>query len=298
MGATGVPDATIQLHDGVRAEMLGMLDRAAEAYRRAAESENPDVRAEALWRQADVLRVQCDGQGALASARRAQEVAHTASLARRYAEALNAEASVYISRGEYARARTLLERMVASTRDLRLRGIGLQNLGSVHAREGDLELAERVFAESHVCFRGCGYERGEAIALNNQGRAALDRGDVERATRILERAETAARHVEDEELLALSTANLADAVLAGGDDDRAHDLVCTALGHFRASGNRWREIECLRLLGTINARRGCPEEARRCWERALRLAREIDSRPDEEELLALLSGERGAGSGE
>jgi len=267
-----------------------MLDRALAVYRQLAEgSDDPDIRAEALWRQADVLRVQCQWNEAIASARLGQEVASRAGLPRRHAEALNAEASIYLARGDLAQARVLFEALASTSDDLRMRGIGLQNLGSVYAQQGDLDLAERVFAESHECFVQCGYERGQAIALNNQGRVALERGDPARASSILVRAESAARRVEDEELIALSTTNLADAALAVGDMELAHDRVCTALGHFRASGNRWREIECLRLLGTINERSGAREEARRCYERGLRLAGEIDARMEIATLESLLA---------
>jgi tetratricopeptide (TPR) repeat protein len=276
-----MPDSAVLLRDGVRAEMLGMLDRALAAYREvASRNDDPDAQAEALWRQADVLRVQCEWESALAMARHAQQIALAVELPARYAEALNAEASVHLAHGNLTEARAIFEKMIATTNDLRLRGIGLQNLGAVHAQQGDLDLAEHVFSESHTCFRECEYERGQAIALNNQGRAALDRGDHERAVPILERAVAAARRVEDEDLLALSTTNLADATLAAGDQSRANELVCTALGHFSASGNRWREVECLRLLGTINEQRGFRDEARRCYERGLRIATEIDAQLD------------------
>lgn len=288
MKATAMPDSAA-MREGQRAEMLGMLDRALVVYRQLAEgSDDPDIRAEALWRQADVLRVQCQWSDGIESARRAQQVAAGAGLPRRHAEALNAEASIYLARGDLAQARALFETLASTADDLRMRGIGLQNLGSVHAQQGELDLAERVFAESHACFVRCGYERGQAIALNNQGRIALERGDHVRASAILVRAEEAARRVEDEELIALSTTNLADAALAMGDMELAHDRVCTALGHFRASGNRWRETECLRLLGTINERRGAREDARRCYERGLRLAGEIDARMEITALTSLL----------
>ena len=267
------------LSEGIRAEKLGVLDRALSAYEEAAATAtHPDVVAEALTRQADVLRVQCDWGRALEIARRAQEVAREAGLPGRQAQALNAEASVHLARGDHDGAVPLLEQMVRVSDDVRLRGIGLQNLGSVYAQRGDLDAAERMFAESFACFRDCGYERGQAIALNNQGRVALDRGDAVHAKAVLETALTAARHVEDEELIALATTNLSEATLATGDYPRAHDLLCSALGHFRESGNRWREVECLRLLGTINARRGYRDEARRSFERGMQLALEIDAR--------------------
>lgn len=284
-----MPDSTDLLNEGIRAEKLGILDRALSAYQRAAaETTDPDTVVEALIRQADVLRLQCDWPIALETARRAQEVALHAGLSNRHAQAINAEASVFLARGDLHGARPLLEEMVRTTGDVRLRGIALQNLGSVCAQQGDLDGAERMFAQSVACFRACGYERGQAIALNNQGRVALDRGDAAGAREVLERAVDAARQVEDEELIALSTTNLSEATLATADYERAHDLVCAALGHFRTSGNRWREVECLRLLGVINAHRGHRDDARRCYERALDLAVEIDARLEVTTITTLL----------
>lgn len=274
-----MPDATALLNEGIRAEKLGMLDRALEVFREAGlRATDPDTIAEALLRQADVLRVQCEWQHAADTARRAQEVAERAGLRVRHAQAVNAEAGVYIARGDLDEARPLLETLIHMADDTRVRGIALQNLGSVYAQQRDLDRAERMFAESFACFRACGYERGQAIALNNQGRAALDRGDPAGARGTLEQAVDAARHVDDEELIALATTNLSEAMLATNDFDRAHDLVCSALGHFHVSTNRWREVECLRLLGIINTRRGHLGDARRCYDRALELAREIDAR--------------------
>lgn len=266
------------LAEGARAEKLGMLDRALETYEAAAASSNPVVVSEALRRQADIHRLQCDWDRAVRAARHAQRVADDARLPQQFAEALNCEASVLLARGELKGARRLFEQLVDVATDARLRGIGLQNLGSVYAQQHDLDAAERAFAESHECFAACGYARGKAITLNNQGRAALDRGDVARASRLLAAAVDAARDVEDEELIALTITNLGEAILATEDYARASDLVCTALGHFRTSGNRWREVECLRLLGAINARRGHHQEARRCYAGALTLARRIDAR--------------------
>lgn len=283
-----MPDSAALLAEGIRAEKLGMLDRALAAYAAAADSDDPDVVSEALRRQSDVYRVQCSWEVALVAARRAQQVARDGALPLRYAEALNSEASVMLARGELASARPLLEEMARVTDDTRLRGIALQNLGSVHAHQRDLDAAERAFAESYECFRACGYERGKAITLNNQGRAALDRGDLDRATSILASAVKEARDVEDEELIALTMTNLGEATLAAGDYDRANDLVCTALGHFRVSDNRWREVECLRLLGTINDRRGNADEALRCYQRGLRLARQIDARLEVEAIMSEL----------
>ncbi len=51
-----------------------------------------------------------------------------------------------------------------------------------------------------------------------------------------------------------------------------------------ASGNRWREIECLRIIGNINEKQGGVDDAVRCYGRALGLATELGAQHDEQTL--------------
>src|ERR687886_368268 len=73
----------------------------------------------------------------------------------------------------------LFRQVLETNGEPRVRGIALQNIGSILAQQGSLGAAERAFAESLGYFRRAGYQLGEATALNNQGRVALDRGDAE-----------------------------------------------------------------------------------------------------------------------
>jgi tetratricopeptide (TPR) repeat protein len=274
-----MPDAVEALYEGMRAEKLGILDRALLAYEAAAvSSPDPDVVAQALTRQADVHRTRCEWDLAFDCAKRAGDVALRAGLTTRHAEAMNAEALVLISKGDLSSALPVIEAIIASSPEPRVRGIALQNLGTIRAELGQLGAAERAFAESYGYFQRCGYDRGQAIALNNQGRVALDRGDSALAESVLDRAVEAARAVEDGELIALTMLNYAEAILARGDAVRAEQLACSALGHFQGSNNTWRTVECLRLLGSINQVQGTVSDAARCYERALEMARTIDAR--------------------
>ena len=195
------PDAAEFLRDGMRAEQLGVLDRALDDYMAAAEfASDEDVRTQALTRQADVLRTRCDWEAALDVAQRSRSVAMRAGLRLRAAEACIAEGNVHLSRGKFDDALPIFEEVLASSDDQRLRGIALQNIGSIQAQQGMLEAAVATFGESFTCFEKAGYLRGQAIALNNQGRAALDGGDATSASRILEEALVLAREVEDGEL--------------------------------------------------------------------------------------------------
>lgn len=287
-----MPDTRALLNEGVRREMGGALDDARKFYERAAdEGEDPGVACEALRRLADVHRAQCRWDEALAAARRSGVAAEAAGLRDRMAEAINAEASVHLSRSDFASATPLFERVHALAEDDRMRGIALQNLGAIAAQSGDLPGAERRFAESYDAFRRAGYTRGEALALNNQGRAALDGGDALKAADLLGQSLALARAVQDADLIALATLNLAEALAAGGDGEQAEELLSGALGYFATSGNEWRRVECLRLLGDLLRRRGEDETSRRCWQQGLDVARRIGARLEEQALAERLGAD-------
>ena len=269
------------LADGVRAERGGALDRALELYRSVtASAADPDVLAEAFTREADVHRAHCDWEAALAAARRAQEVADRAGLLQRHAEALNAEANVLMCSGDFIAAAAKYELIAAKSVDQRLCGIAMQNLGSIYAQCGQPQAAERSFTESLSCFRKARYKRGQAIALNNLGRLALDSNDCAHARLLLDSALKLARDEEDHDLAALASLNLAAAHCVEGALDRAQDLAMAAMGYFSDCANRFREIECLRLIGDINVRLEDRGNAERCYRLALNLAEQIRSEPE------------------
>jgi tetratricopeptide (TPR) repeat protein len=276
-----MPEAADLLENGRQFEGAGVLDRALECYAQAeVGTDDPGLIAEALIHQSRIHRCQSEWEPALGTARRAQGRARDAGLDWLLTEAAVAEANVLMCTGDFRAAQQLYEQALATSHDPRIRGIALQNLGSIKAQQGNLGAAERAFAESLGCFRRAGYGIGEATALNNQGRVALDRGNAALAEQVLEQAIIAARAVGYTELIAIATVNVAEALLARGELSRAEEKVSTALGYFAASGNRWREIECLRLIGTINERLGCVSDAARCYERGLCIAGELGAHQD------------------
>ena len=276
-----MPDAVELLECGRAFECAGVLDRALESYAQAAEeAADPALAAEALTHQSRVHRCRSEWEPALDTARRAHEVALAAHLDGATAEAAIAEANVLMCRGAFDTAVRVFADVLATSEEPRLRGIALQNIGSILAQQGNLGAAERSFAESFGCFRRAGYLLGEATALNNQGRVALDRGNAKLAEEVLEQAIVAARAVGYTELIAIATVNVAEALVVRGDLERAEEKASTALGYFATSGNRWREVECLRIIGSINERLGSVKDAVRCYERALGLAGELDAQQD------------------
>lgn len=268
------------IDQGIRYETGGVLERALESYRDAAAQggTDPRVLAEALRRTADVLRSRCQWPDAIESARASAVHAREHHLEDLHAEALNAEAAVHQSCGDMTVAEALYLEMLSITDNPRIRGIALQNLGTLAGQRGDHDEAERRFVESFECFQRAGYHRGMVFSLNNYGRAALDRNANETARGILERAEIEARDLMDLDLLAVVRINLAESLLRDGNTERAEELASAALGYFGNTENHWRRLECLRLMGDIARTRGRLDAARRFLEAALRLAEQVDAR--------------------
>ena len=278
LSATDVPsaaEATALLRDGVSAEEVGELGRALQSFAKAARSDVATIAAEAFTRLSDVYRSRSDWDEAWSAARQAQRLAGLAANEQLLAHALIAEGNVFMCRGDFANATALFKRVLDATGDARMRGLALQNIGSCLAQRGQLGAAERAFSESYGSFQRAGYRRGEATALNNLGRAALDRGDAAFAESVLTQAVSAARDAGHGELIALAMLNLAGAKASRGELAQAHEYAGVALGSFTESGNRWREIECLRLIGALHEQDADVAAAAACFERGLRIAREI-----------------------
>jgi tetratricopeptide (TPR) repeat protein len=276
--AIDMPNAADLLEEGRTFEHHGVLDRALESYARAAEcSADRALTIVALTHHSRVHCCRSEWEPAIESARHAQELASAAKLHALHTEAVIAEANVLLCRGDFPPALSLFRQVLEASEDPRVRGVALQNIGNILAQQGNLGSAERAFAESFGCFRRAGYRLGEAMALNNQGRVALDRGNAALALQVLEQALVLARAVGYSDLVALATLNCAEALVARGELARAEETASTALGYFVTSGNRWRQIECLRTIGGINEQLGGVADAVRCYERALCLAQEIDA---------------------
>jgi tetratricopeptide (TPR) repeat protein len=274
-----MPNSDDLLKEGIEAEKKSDLDHAERRYLAVLAAKPADtVLAEVHCRLSSLYRNRCDWALALQHARESGRVALRLDDKKQYAEALNAEALVHHSRGEFQQAMPLLEQVLTVTNDSRLRGFALQNLGSIAAHQGDLGSAERYFAESYGCFMRAGFPRGEALSLNNYGRAALDRGNLELADEVLCKAVELSREIEDAELIAIATLNYAEAVQRKGNLARAEDLASSALGYFAHTGNTWRHIECLRLLGDIHSLQKNYTIARACYEEGLGLAQKIGAR--------------------
>ena len=291
-----MPSVRKLLDEGVRYERSGALEKALRSYTSALEiATAEDEIAETLRHQADVFRTLCRWEEGLEAAQRSAAISRAANQPILYAEALNAEAGIHLSRGDLEAATALYQEMLSASPIPRIRGIALQNLGSIAARSRDLEAAEAYFRESHECFRRAGYARGEAIVLNNYSAVALDRGDYDLAESIGGAAMDAAQRVDDLELLAIAKLNYAEALAHLGRFYEAEEQASAAFGFFEATPNRWRQVRCLLLLGDVNVQQADHDTARRVYRRGLALAREIQAQREIEQLEERLREPLGAG---
>src|SRR5579885_1811375 len=143
--ATDVPcafDARESLVAGIRAEELGALERATDCFTRASRAADRAIAAEAYARLADVYRSTSNWPAASQAARRAQEIAREGGLDGLVAHAMIAEANVLMCTGDFSDANELFARAMGLTVDPRLRGIAMQNVGSILAQQGRLRAAQ------------------------------------------------------------------------------------------------------------------------------------------------------------
>ncbi|MGH7480968.1 MAG: tetratricopeptide repeat protein [Longimicrobiales bacterium] len=292
-----MPEQREQLAEAIRYLHGGALDAALARFRDlSAEPQNdPDVRAAALRGEADVHRIRSNWGEALAAAERSCAVARDGGLSDGHAEGLNACAITHIGMGDYGRAGRLLEQVLETAGDERIRGLAHENLGYIAASQGDFACADRHFGASIESFEAAGYERGVAIALTNRSQALLDRGDPAAAEDAAERAIRAARLVNDLYLVGSALINLSEAVALQGDLDRAADLASEAFGQLLTIGDRAKQVEALRRLGDLHRRRGNADVAERCYRQGLDLARDIGARVEAEALADSLEELEGAG---
>ena len=282
------------LQQGLKAERSDDLQRALHHYADAAihAGDDASIVAQALTRQSAVYRRLSEWEFAVESARRAFEVADDADLGELRAEALVSQGNALICGGRLDEARGLFNRLMRIAIDDRQRGIAQQNLGNIHAQRREFAEAAKAIAQSRALFVNAGYARGQVIATNNLGRLAHDMGNMDEAERLLSEALDGARAVEDAELEALAQLNLAQVNVVRRRFAEAEAMVMGAHGHFVASENRWRQIECLTVLADIADGEGGTEEARTRLERGREIAQQIDARVELADIEARLQRHR------
>ncbi|MEO5510544.1 MAG: tetratricopeptide repeat protein [Longimicrobiales bacterium] len=274
----GISEVRHMIEEGRRYEAAGNHDRALQRYRAAEEAaEDPAARSEAIRRQSDVHRTRSEWSEATESAEQAERVASAHGLDDLVAEAINAKGAVFHNRGELDEAEPYYNRAIEMAKHPRVSGIVMQNLGTLAAQRGDLETASTRFKEAYDSCKEGGYERGMLFALMNYARSMFEQGNNETAERLLKEAEVLAISMMDLDISHLAALNRAEAMIQRGAYEEAETLVSSALGYYGNSGNPYRRLEALRLLGDITVKRGPRDQARIFYQAAADLAEKIEA---------------------
>jgi tetratricopeptide (TPR) repeat protein len=263
----------------------GLFDQALLCARIVADrARDVEWRCEALRIQSNAHRMLCEWSEALDAARREAQIATASGLDDRLAEAHNAEAGVYLSRGQPEAARPVLLEGLKRARAPRLLGVLWQNLGIVETGLHRFAEAERALDTSRGFFDAAGDPWGVACTLINQGCIRLDVGDAEGATQVFAKAITAGRAANDLDLVASAMMNQARAYFRLGRLDEAEFHASSAAGFYVSSKMALRYAECLMVLGDIELARGERDIALRCWRRGLETAEELGAAGIRDEL--------------
>ena len=253
----------LALHErGLGEEALALFERALLGQRRV-----PAAIASRACRGAARVHIRAGRwREAAYHIRRARTLALESGEADLVAEALNGQGMLHHTRGRLERAAHFYRRGLEHAVAPKVRGMVLQNLGTIAASGRRFGEADDFFGDSEVNFRAAGYSRGLAIAANNRAAIALDTGAFGNARERAEGAVEAARAVGDSELLSIALVNLADALYHLGRVAESEGAVAEAFGHLTMQSNPWRRAQCLQIMGNVRRDLGYPREARRCYE--------------------------------
>jgi predicted ATPase/class 3 adenylate cyclase/Tfp pilus assembly protein PilF len=194
------------------------------------------------------------------------------------AEVMRLAGAIDIDRGEYGGALARLEiasRLYSEGGKLEGALLCSVSLGEAHRLMGELELARGCF--SRVVEGEPGSREGALAAEAKLGLGLLhwQEGDIEGARRLFEDALERGRRLGDVVLQASAAGNLGVLCASGGDDDSAISRYVDACTIHEEQGDLENAIVAHNNIGVVHLRRASWVEARECYSRAQRLAREL-----------------------
>ena len=156
------------------------------------------------------------------------------------------------------------------------RAAALWTLSRIRWRQGRLDDAERLAAESLELSRGLGDDISATAALNTLGLVAHNRGDLARARRVLEESLTLARRRGRETDIARALNNLGDVALDENDQATAQTEahLQEAVSLYRAAMYQRGLAISLTTLGEALLTRGALGAARECFTESLVMRQE------------------------
>jgi predicted ATPase/class 3 adenylate cyclase len=194
------------------------------------------------------------------------------------AKALNAAAYLALSRGEYPRARAVLEEGLAIGRQLGDQaGIAtsLNYLGTVAMQQGDYAIARTHLEESLAIRRQIGDPVSIAVSLDDLGAVVIDQGDYAAARAVLEEGLAIRRQLRDQAGIAAVLNNLGMAAIRQGDYGTARSFLDESLRLCQEVGDKWLNAIALDTLGDLARAQGDHAQARSFYAESLTISRQL-----------------------
>jgi tetratricopeptide (TPR) repeat protein len=257
---------------------------AAESLLARGEREGEPVlalRVDITLRRARYAEVTGDYPTAIATARRAIELARVASDARGEVRGNLTLGQVYRYQGDLSRARQCAESATALARQAQLRleeGEGIILLGTIAASRGESDTGLSCMEQSLHVAREVGHVRLEASALVNLGNVFVDQGELERAWPYYEEALETFHRIGFRRGEGTVLNNMGNMAARAHDYARARTLLEQALPIRREIGDRLGETIVMRNLGVVLMGLGQYEAARGYFEKSLDLSRKMGDR--------------------
>jgi tetratricopeptide (TPR) repeat protein len=199
-------------------------------------------------------------------------------------------ASAYMSDGNYAEARNLLEPLLDSlsggdvTSEAEAARVRLE-LGMTYRYESKFDLAQENFRQAAAIAANLSDEHLAANALAWIGRTHRDAGSLNEATRALLSSLFKFRRINDKVGAAVALATLGHVAMLRGKWVRANDFLRRALPSLREKGHLGEAARTLSNIGAVWQRLCMPNEATEYYEEALSLYSRLGRRRQEAAVL-------------
>jgi predicted ATPase/class 3 adenylate cyclase/Tfp pilus assembly protein PilF len=207
---------------------------------------------------------------------------------------LNGAGNLASARGDYERARALLEEGLALGREpgtaskVDLAPL-LNTLGTVTVNQGDYQQAKIFYEECLALQREQDDRVGIAHVLNNLGVVVSNQGNYQQAQTFLEESLARFQELEIKWGIAYALGNLGRAALCLGDYARATTQIEESLALCQELGDRDGVAECFARLGGVAAAQGDAERAASLYRKGLSLYQQVGDKPGVAECLKELA---------
>ncbi|PLX26874.1 MAG: hypothetical protein C0600_10605 [Ignavibacteria bacterium] len=234
---------------------------------------------------------------AMSVARRAEELARDLGDNAGLAMAFTSSGITYAQQGSWVRALNHFLKALKLREELDdQHGMAalLSNIGIVHGRLNDEERALQYHLRAVKFFQLSNDRQGLAYSYNNIGVISMEQGKYDEAIQNFQSSLELKKELRDRPGIASTYLNLGITYYLLGGLSRALENFQYSAKLYESLGDKHGMAEAMQRMGMLHLRRNAPEKAFTIGNKALKLARETNSRVTERNLLKLLSDARSA----